>query len=86
VNRKRNSNFKGNFSSSSSKGKVSHQLQHRLQERQALVEKDQYLYYKERGHYKKNCHRYLKMIMEKKGENIISFVNESLYIDYSKTT
>jgi hypothetical protein len=24
--------------------------------------------------------------MEKKGENIISFVNESLYIDYSKTT
>jgi hypothetical protein len=26
------------------------------------------------------------MIMEKKGENIISFVNESLYIDYSKTT
>jgi hypothetical protein len=26
------------------------------------------------------------MIMAKKGENIISFVNESLYIDYSKTT
>jgi hypothetical protein len=26
------------------------------------------------------------MIMEKKGENIISFVNESLYIDYSTTT
>jgi hypothetical protein len=26
------------------------------------------------------------MIMEKRGENIISFVNESLYIDYSKTT
>jgi hypothetical protein len=26
------------------------------------------------------------MIMEKKGENIIPFVNESLYIDYSKTT
>jgi hypothetical protein len=26
------------------------------------------------------------MIMEKRGENVISFVNESLYIDYSKTT
>jgi hypothetical protein len=26
------------------------------------------------------------MIMAKKGENIISFVNESLYIDYSKST
>jgi hypothetical protein len=85
VNRKRNANFKGNFSSSS-KGKGSHQLQHRPQEGQALVEKDQCLYCKERGHYKKNCYRYLKMIMEKKGENIISFVNESLYIDYSKTT
>jgi hypothetical protein len=26
------------------------------------------------------------MIMAKKGENIISFVNGSLYVDYSKTT
>jgi hypothetical protein len=87
VNKKKNANFKGNFSSSSSsssKGKSSHQ--HRPQEAQVLVEKDQYLYCKERGHYKKNCHRYLKMIMEKRGENIISFVNESLYIEYSKTT
>jgi hypothetical protein len=83
VNKKKNANFKGNFSSSS-KGKSSHQ--HRPQEGQALVEKDQYLYCKERGHYKKNYHRYLKMIMEKRGENIISFVNESLYIEYSKTT
>jgi hypothetical protein len=86
VNRKRSTNFKGNFSSSSSKEKGSHQLQHRPQEGQVLVEKDQCLYCKERGYYKKNCHRYLKIIMEKKGENIISFVNESLYIDYSKTT
>jgi hypothetical protein len=28
----------------------------------------------------------LKMIMEKRGENVISFVNESLYIEYLKTT
>jgi hypothetical protein len=55
VNKKKNTNFKGNFSSSS-KGKSSHQ--HRPQEGQALVEKDQCLYCKERGHYKKNCHRY----------------------------
>jgi hypothetical protein len=83
VNKKKNANFKGNFSSSS-KGKSSHQ--HRPQEGQALVEKDQCLYCKEMGHYKKNYHRYLKMIMEKRGENIISIVNESLYIEYSKTT
>jgi hypothetical protein len=83
VNKKKNANFKDNCSSSS-KGKSSHQ--HRPQEGQVLVEKDQCLYCKERGHYKKNCHRYLRMIMEKRGENIISFVNESLYIEYSKTT
>jgi hypothetical protein len=39
VNRKRNANFKGNFSSSS-KGKGSQQLQHIPQDGQALVEKD----------------------------------------------
>jgi hypothetical protein len=87
VNKKKHANFKGNFSSSSSsfsKGKNSQQ--HRPQEGQALVDKDQCLYCKERDHYKKNCHKYLKMIMEKRGENIISFVNESLYIEYSKST
>jgi hypothetical protein len=29
---------------------------------------------------------FLKMIMEKKGENIITFINESLYVQYSKST
>jgi hypothetical protein len=53
VNRKRNANFKGNFSFSSSEEKGSHQLQHRPQEGQVLVEKDQCLYCKERGHTRK---------------------------------
>jgi hypothetical protein len=51
-----------------------------------VVEKDQCLYCKDKGHYKVDCPKYLKMIMAKKGENIISFINESLYIDYSKST
>jgi hypothetical protein len=38
------------------------------------------------GHYKKNYPDYLKMIMAKKGENIITFINESLYVQYSKST
>ena len=40
----------------------------------------------ETRHYKKDCPDYLKMIMAKKGENIITFINESLYIQYSKST
>jgi hypothetical protein len=51
-----------------------------------VVEKDQCLYCKDKGRYKVDCPKYLKMIMAKKGENIISFINKSLYIDYSKST
>jgi hypothetical protein len=89
-NKKRNTNFKGNFEKgnpSSSKGKAPQQSQqHKPQQGQFVVEKDQCLYCKDKGHYKADCPKYLKMIMAKKGENIISFINESLYIDYSKST
>lgn len=44
------------------------------------------LHCKKTGHYKKDCPGFLKMIMEKRGENILSFVNESLYAKYLKST
>ena len=78
-NKKQNNN--ANFSSKS-KGK-SHML-YKPQQNQFTVEKDQCLYCKKTGHYKKNCPDYLKMIKAKKGENIITFINESLYVQYSK--
>jgi hypothetical protein len=72
---------------SSSKGKALQQSQqHKPQQGQIVVEKDQCLYCKDKGHYKVDCPKYLKMIMAKKGENIISFVKESMYIDYFKST
>jgi len=40
----------------------------------------------DKGHRKADCPAYLKMIMTKNGENVISFVNESLYIQFSKST
>ena len=40
----------------------------------------------DKGHRKADCPSYLKMIMAKNGENVISFVNESLYIQFSKST
>ena len=59
---------------------------HQAQQNKFTVEKDQCLYYKKTGHYKKDCPDYLKMIVAKKGENIITFINESLYVQYSKST
>ena len=56
------------------------------QNKQFSVDKDQCLHCKGRGHYKQNCPDFLKIIMKKKGENIITFVNESLYVKFSKST
>jgi hypothetical protein len=38
------------------------------------------------GHFKKDCPKFLNMIIEKNGENIIIFVNKSLYVQYLKST
>ena len=35
---------------------------------------------------KKDCPEFLKSIMAKNGENIITFINESLYVQYSKSS
>jgi hypothetical protein len=39
----------------------------------------------EKGHYKKECPEWLKSVMASKGNNIVSFVNESLYTQFSKS-
>ena len=73
-------NKKKNINPNSSKSKGKGPMLHQPQQNKFIVEKDQCLYYKKIGHYKKDCPDYLKMIMAKKGENIITFINESLYI------
>ena len=73
-NKKKNTN--ANFSKLKGKGHMLHQPQ----QNKFTVEKDQCLYCKKTGHYKKDCPNYLKMIMTKKGETVITFINESLYV------
>jgi hypothetical protein len=75
-------NKKKNFNAnSSSKGKAP---QH--QQQKFTVEKDQCLPCKKKEYYKKDYPKFLKMVMAKKCENIIIFVNEFLYVRYSKST
>ena len=80
-NKKKNNNTNF-FLKSKGKGPMLHQPQ----QNKFTVEKDQCLCCKKTRHYKKDCPDYLKMIMAKKGENIITFINESLYVQYSKST
>jgi hypothetical protein len=55
-------------------------MQHQVHQNKFIVNKDQCLYCKKEGRYKKDYPAFLKMIMAKKGENIITFINESLYV------
>jgi len=49
------------------------------------VDKDQCLKCKGRGHYKRDCPEFLKELL-RKGEDTITFVDESLYLSYDKST
>jgi hypothetical protein len=70
---------------SPSKPKDKGPMQHQVQQNKFEVNKYQCLYCKE-GHYKKYCPEFLNIFMTKKDENIITFINESLYVQYSKST
>jgi hypothetical protein len=49
------------------------------------VDKDQCKWCKRKGHYQKNCIEFLKHL-NKQGEDHVTFVDESLFLSYSKST
>lgn len=79
-------NKKKNFNANSSKTQGKASMHHQPQQGNFIVEKDQCLHYKKKGHYKKDCPDFLKYVMAKKGENIITFINKSRYLQYLKST
>jgi hypothetical protein len=83
-NKKRNYNQSNQSSPSKPYGKAP--MQHQHQQRHFPVDKDTCLHCKKPGYYKKDCPDWLKSIMAKKGNNTVSFVNESLYTHFSKST
>ena len=70
-------NYNQNSKSSPSKPHGKAPYQH--QRKSFPVDKDTCLHCKKTGHYKKDCPDWLKSIMAKRGNNIVYFVNESLY-------
>jgi hypothetical protein len=61
-------------------------FQHQNQQRHFSLDKDTCLHCKNTRHYKKDCPDWLKSMMAKKGNNIVSFVKKSLYTQFSKST
>jgi hypothetical protein len=49
------------------------------------VDKDQYKWCKRRGHYQNNCIEFLKHLNKQGGDNV-TFVDESIFLSYSKST
>ena len=80
-NKKRNFNQGNNSSPSKAHGKAPSHYQN--QQKSFPVDKDTCLHCKKTGHYKKDCADWMKSVMAKNGNNIISFVNESLHTQFS---
>ena len=78
-------NKKKNFNKNAKPQGKAPQNDHRQKNNNAQVEKDQCKWCKQRGHYQRDCPDFLKSLL-KRGEDFITFIDESLYLSYAKST
>jgi hypothetical protein len=73
-----------NSSSSKQQGKAP-QNDHHQKNNSVQVDKHQCKWCHKYGHYQKDCSEFLKSLL-KRGEDTITFIDESLYLSYAKST
>jgi len=80
-----NDNKKKNFNKNTKPQGKAPQNDHHLKNNNAQVEKDQCKWFKKHGHYQRDCPDFLKILL-KRGDDFITFIDESLYLSYAKST
>ena len=78
-------NKKKNFNKNAKPQGKTPQNDHHPKNNNAQVENDQYKWCKKHGHYQRDCPDFLKSLL-KRGEDFITFIDESLYLSYAKST
>jgi hypothetical protein len=72
-------------SSSNSQGKKPQDSENQQNNSYGGAEKDQCKHCFKKGHYKRDCTDFLKSLL-KRGDEFVTFVDESLYLCYAKST
>ena len=78
-------NKKKNFNKNAKPQGKAPQHDHHPKNNNAQVEKDQCKWCKKHGHYQRDCPDFLKNLL-KRGEDFITFRDESFYLSYAKST
>ena len=76
---------KKNFNKNAKPQGKAPQNDHHPKNNNAQVEKDQCKWCKKHGHYQRDCLDFLKSLL-KRGEDFITFIDESLYLSYARST
>ena len=76
---------KKNFNKNAKPQGKAPQTKHHQKNNNAQVEKDQCKWCKKHGRYQRDCPDFLKNLL-KRGDDFITFIDESLYLSYAKST
>jgi hypothetical protein len=87
--KKKNKFYKQNFKKPGTPGVSSSRLPQRPENHGKMkifsIDINTYMYFKEKGHYKKNCPEFLKYLL-KNGNDQATFIDESIFLEFSTST